>query len=131
MSDIHDVLDDRAQGLDPLQFKELRAVNVQRCEEAFRPLNAWSPAEWSNAMAGECGEACNITKKMLRGDYPDRFAQADALRALGKELADVVTYADLLAASLGIDLGLYIRLKFNEVSRRRKATVFLPVAPDS
>jgi hypothetical protein len=36
----------------------------------------------------------------------------------GNAMADVVTYADLLAARFGIDLGLAVAAKFNEVSER-------------
>lgn len=115
---------------DPLTFAELRAVSVRRSEEAFgHKLTAWSVAEWANAMAGEVGEACNIAKKMIRGDYPDMYALADAERELGKELADVVMYADLLAARLGVDLGKVVREKFNEVSRRRRSPIRLDL-PD-
>jgi hypothetical protein len=40
-----------------------------------------------------------------------------------KELADVVTYLDILAMQLGIDLGQAVVDKFNEVSRRVGSTV--------
>jgi NTP pyrophosphatase (non-canonical NTP hydrolase) len=62
-------------------------------------------------MAGECGEACNLIKKLRRG-------QDITVESIGKELADVVTYVDLLAARLGIDLEVAIINKFNEVSDR-------------
>ena len=53
----------------PLTFERLRRKNVKRNRQSFKGnLEDWSLAEWSNAMAGECGEACNLTKKMLRGD---------------------------------------------------------------
>lgn len=106
--------------LDALDFNTLRAANVARCEAVFHPLHAWSPTDWSNAMAGEAGEACNVTKKMLRGDP---LGKLDI--ALAKELADVVIYADLLAARMNINLGEAVRLKFNEVSDRRKCDIKL------
>jgi len=105
-----------------LNFDEFRKANVLRCEDAFFELDHWSPQEWSNALAGEVGEACNITKKMLRGDHTSDGSWHEAL---AKELADVVTYADLLAARCGIDLGEAVRDKFNEVSRRRNSSIFL------
>lgn len=108
-----------------LAFDTLRNANVQRCEAVFHKLHRWNPAEWSNAMAGEAGEACNLTKKIIRGDFPDDYAMADAVRDLAKEIADVVIYADLLAARMNIDLGEAVRDKFNEVSQRRKASVSL------
>ena len=107
---------------DPLTFQRLRETNVRRCREAFkRCLSDWSLAEWSNAMAGECGEACNLTKKMLRGD---KGGKRD-IKELGKEIADVVVYADLLAAAAGIDLEKAIIEKFNEVSDRKKSKIKL------
>jgi hypothetical protein len=67
--------------------------------------------DWACALAGETGEACNLIKKLRRGDAIDT-------EDIGKELADVVIYADLLAARLGIDLGEAVVQKFNEVSDR-------------
>lgn len=107
---------------DPLTFRRLRETNVLRCKEAFkRCLTDWSLAEWSNAMAGECGEACNLTKKMLRGD---KGGEKD-IEELGKEIADVVVYADLLAAAAGVDLEKAVIEKFNEVSDRKKSKIKL------
>jgi hypothetical protein len=49
-----------------LSFDRLMAVNRLRCEAHFHSLDQWKPWEWTNAMAGECGEACNVSKKMNR-----------------------------------------------------------------
>lgn len=84
------------QRIAELRFDELREANVARCEEVFHPLSSWSPTDWSNAMAGEAGEACNITKKHKRGDGGPGWREA-----LAAELADVVIYADLVAARCG------------------------------
>lgn len=94
-----------------LSFARLRAVNVRRCEAVFHDIDAWSPTDWACAMAGEAGEACNLIKKLRRGESIDHVA-------IGYELADVVIYADLLAARLGLDLGEMVRQKFNIVSGR-------------
>lgn len=96
-----------------LSFKELRAINVQRCNGSFFSLDSKDGPWWGNAMAGECGEACNVVKKIDRDGLTD-----ERLAALAKELADLVTYADLLAARFGIDLGQAVAVKFNEVSQR-------------
>lgn len=106
-----------------LTFDELRKQNVARCEEAFHSLMAWSGTDWGCALAGEVGEACNIAKKIRRGDFSD-YMPADGitnegLDALADELADVICYADLMAARFGINLGEAVARKFNEVSRRR------------
>lgn len=105
-----------------LNFDALRLKSVIRCEDAFRHhLNNWSVAEWGTATAGECGEACNIAKKMLRfrdhveGNSPDDTL-ANLRDKLAEELADVVIYTDLWAASQGIDLAKAVIDKFNKTS---------------
>ena len=101
-----------------LSFETLHEVNKSRCIEVFHPLEEWNPAEWSNAMAGEAGETCNKTKKLLRGeDIP--------LEDIGKEIADTIIYADLLATRLGINLEQAIINKFNKVSEERGSTFYL------
>jgi len=125
-----------------LSFERLREVNVRRCVNGFKhTLESWSVAEWTNAMAGEVGEAAeallnvvaaagqaaNVAKKMIR--HRDAVAgnkgddkNLDALRQkLGRELADVVIYADLVAASQGLDLGELVRDTFNAKSEELEA----------
>lgn len=49
-------------------LNELKKVNQKRCEEGFgMKLSDWSLSQWSNAVAGETGELCNIIKKVERG----------------------------------------------------------------
>jgi NTP pyrophosphatase (non-canonical NTP hydrolase) len=96
-----------------LSFKDLRKISEQRCNESFFPLVSKDGPWWGNAMAGECGEACNVVKKIDRDGWSEELQSK-----LAKELADVVTYADLLAARFGIDLGKAVAMKFNEVSER-------------
>jgi len=81
-----------------------------------RCITEWSIADWSNALAGEVGELCNVVKKIRRGDEID-------VKDAGKELADIVIYADLLASRLGLDLGDCVRDKFNEVSDRVHSSI--------
>jgi NTP pyrophosphatase (non-canonical NTP hydrolase) len=100
-----------------LDFADLRRANVTRNNAVFEG-ETWSATDWATAMAGECGEACNFIKKRRRGDKV-------SLKAIGKELADMITYADLLAHHLGIDLGEAVRSKFNEVSARKGAPIYL------
>lgn len=113
-----------------MNLNELRTANVKRCEKVFHPLTEWNPAEWACAMAGEAGEACNVAKKITRlesgtNTAKDPQTMDECRQLMGKELADTVIYADLLAASLGINLGDAIRDKFNEVSERMKSDVKL------
>lgn len=99
-----------------LTFAELRRANVARCEgPAFaHSVFDWSPNDWATAVAGEVGEACNMLKKMRRGE-------GMPLHAVAYELADAVIYIDLLAARLGISLGEAVAEKFNLVSEKRGA----------
>lgn len=104
-----------------LTFSQLRQANMARIPffDHLPDLSDWSVAEWTNALAGEAGEAANFAKKLKRRDGgPENEAKLKA--ALAKELADVVVYADLCAARLGIDLAEAVRAKFNEVTDRIK-----------
>lgn len=105
-----------------LRFSELRRASYKRAIEAFghaEGLADWSPAEWTNAVAGEVGELCNLTKKLGRGDANVK------LEDIGKEIADVVIYADLVATRMGLKLEDLVRQKFNEVSDRRGSDIKL------
>jgi len=95
-----------------LTFADFSEINVRRCTEAFgSAMDEWSETDWATAVAGEVGEACNLIKKRRRG-------QEVEISEVGKELADAVTYIDLLATRLGLDLGTIVAEKFNEVSDR-------------
>ncbi|HTV47388.1 MAG TPA: MazG-like family protein [Phycisphaerae bacterium] len=107
-----------------LTFDALRTANVQRLplfkNSRNQPAHTvadgsdWPLDAWSNALAGEVGEAANIIKKMRRGD----LHHVDDRQLLADELADVAIYLDLLAYRAGIDLGAAVRDKFNRKSRQ-------------
>jgi len=101
-----------------LSFRRLSRANRQRCEESYFPLEDWTPTDWATALAGETGEACNLIAKMRRGDKID-------VNDIGRELADIVIYADLLASRLGLDLEKCLVQKFNETSARQGSEVLL------
>ena len=102
-----------------LTFEKLREANFNRKQEAIFPSHDWTLAQWACAMAGEAGEACNVVKKIFRGD-------TDITKEmLAKELADVIIYADLLAQKAGINLGEAVIDKFNEVSNKKGAVTKL------
>src|SRR5688572_30842112 len=93
-----------------LTFARLRKKNVERCNKDFpQCLKEWSPSDWMCALTGEVGESANLIKKQRRGDKIDK-------KEIAYELADAMTYLDLLAARLGIDLGAAVVEKFNIVS---------------
>ena len=99
---------------DLLTFDKLREVNHARCVQDIRPIESWTPLEWGGALAGETGELCNLLKKLRRGE---KIKKSD----MAHELADIITYADLVAIALDIDLGEAVREKFNIVSKRWKS----------
>jgi NTP pyrophosphatase (non-canonical NTP hydrolase) len=117
-------------GENEMKLSVLRMANVKRCEEVFHPLHSWTPTDWACAMAGEAGEACNAVKKLRRladgtNTAKDPQTEAEALKAIGSELADTIIYIDLLAARLGLDLSYEVECKFNEVSQRMNSSVRL------
>lgn len=114
----------------PLSFAGFRRINVLRCEESYFPLSYWTASDWGNALAGETGEACNIAKKLRRAELNPKLEAGVTIEDLAKELADVVAYADLMAASFGIDLGLAVAKKFNEVSGRVDSPRLIPLDAD-
>jgi NTP pyrophosphatase (non-canonical NTP hydrolase) len=98
----------------PFTFERFSKTNRARCNKDIRPLKEWSSLEWSACIAGEVGELCNFLKKIKRGDKIPK-------KELAHELADIVAYVDLTAASLDIDLGEAVKEKFNIVSKRHKS----------
>jgi NTP pyrophosphatase (non-canonical NTP hydrolase) len=114
-----------------LTFAALRGANKARLPQFknrkgepahSQPDGAdWALSTWCNAVLGELGEAANLIKKIERGD----ITLDEAREALGKELADTVTYLDILAFRAGVDLGQATMDKFNEVSVRVSSTVRL------
>lgn len=116
---------ERMDGPAALTFARLRVVNVERCARwhpGFPDDGKWTGADWSNAAAGEMGEACNVVKKLRRQETGGRGAvdpeYAVLLDKLADEIADTVTYLDLLAAFYGIDMAAAVIEKFNRVSVR-------------
>lgn len=100
--------------------------NRLRCESSrgfSHALNSWSTSDWYTALIGELGEAGNIVKKLNRvrdgisGNKQGERTESELLEKLAAELADGFIYLDLLAQSLGIDLGAAVLNKFDTKSR--------------
>ena len=53
----------------------------------------WTIEEWIEAVVGEVGEYANFSKKIRRNDLTLDEARED----IGKELADIAIYMDILA----------------------------------
>ncbi len=103
-----------------LTFDAFRRANVTRCVK-WHPegIDSWSPSDWLTAVTGELGELASLLKMRNRerdGLAGNKFSPTD--RQIADEIADVLTYLDLLAEVLGVDLGLAAARKFNEVSER-------------
>lgn len=119
--DMHGIalVPDGGEEVSGLNLALLRAVNVQRSKRWHEGGEPWGVADWSNAMAGEAGEACNAVKKLRRIETgllkrgKGSLTREEAISMIAEELADVVLYADLLADHLGIDLSRAITEKFN------------------
>lgn len=103
-----------------LTFDAFRAANVARCIK-WHPqgIDSWSPSDWLTAVTGELGELASLLKMRNRerdGLPGNKFSPTH--KQIADELADVLTYLDLLAAVLSVDLGHAAVEKFNEVSER-------------
>lgn len=116
-------MDSSSSTTSDLTFQQLREVNASRVAKWHPPESVpWTGADWSNASAGEMGEACNVVKKLRRietgvpgSQDPD---QEVLISYLADEIADTIIYLDLLAAHYGIDLATAVRTKYNRVSVR-------------
>lgn len=89
-------------------------INRKRCLEDFRKPTTRPIPFFALAISGEAGELANIIKKVERGDY----SYDDVRPEIGKEIADIFTYLDLLCEEMGLDFSEVIQKKFDEVSER-------------
>lgn len=103
-----------------ISFAGLRAANVPRVRCFGHELNEWTESQWSNAIAGEVGELCNMTKKRSRAPGANERVgkTTPTVEDIANECADIVIYTDLMAASVGVDLGAAVLAKFNAVSAK-------------
>lgn len=94
---------DRTMTTSSLTFSDFRKANVSRCL-GWHPqgIKSWSSSDWLTAVAGELGELASLIKMRNRerdGLPGNKFSPTD--KRVADEIADVVTYLDLLAESLG------------------------------
>ncbi len=108
-----------------MDIKELQEKNELRGKRWHQgDLAQWTTLEWTAAMAGEAGEACNAAKKMRRLDLelPNKEAglqkhnYSELERNVVKECADTIIYALLVMSSLGYDAETMIKHVFNTKS---------------
>ena len=118
-----------------ITFKQFSDANKLRSLTAFghdvtdqAAPGAWTNDQWMTAITGELGEAASALKAINRRQLAKDMHVTP--RDVAVELADMVTYADLLCTQLGFDLGQIVAEKFNEVSVRVSSDVRLPEASD-
>src|SRR5216117_1432790 len=104
-----------------LTFQRFKVINESRCRQVFPETVDWALNDWMTAAAGEIGEACNVAKKIKRGDYERSDDPEKGIVDLAAELADAITYIFLIASFTGIDLEAALIDKFNQVSSKRKS----------
>jgi NTP pyrophosphatase (non-canonical NTP hydrolase) len=108
-----------------MTFEEFTAANRKRCQESFgRPIDETSVTPMVLGLAEEAGEVSGAVRSMLGITKRKSKTAADVL----DEIADVVQYADLLAACLGSSLESALVSKFNRVSERIGSPVRLESA---
>lgn len=113
-----------------VSFAMLREANLAR-REVWHSGNVerWMLVDWTNELAGETGEACDVVKKIRRLETGvtkrGPRTKGELYEALWKEIADVVIVADLVGAEAGFSLGTAVRAKFNEVTRKHDLGVYL------
>lgn len=112
-----------------LTFDELQRACVER-DKTYRNARGelndcadWTESDWLSAMIGELGEACNILKKVRRGDWTLDYARP----FIAEEMGDAQTYFAKWCSKLGIDLGHATFEKFNRVSRKVGSPTMLPL----
>lgn len=120
-----------------LDLNLLTVASVMRSEDPKgfnHKLSDWSVLEWGGATGGECGEAQNVAKKILRirkklrGNVKKGDSNMRKLKhKLAIEIADSVQYHVLWAASEGIDLSAAIVESFNAKSDEIGYPYKLPV----
>lgn len=117
-----------------LSFNTLRSANIARLPQFKNKLGGpahsmldgsdWSPNDWMVAVMGEVGELAGDLKSLRRGDFGD-LTEEQIKEKVSREMADIVTYLDLLAMQFGINLGDAVIEKFNIVSERVGSNVIL------
>ena len=110
-----------------ITFIEVSAINKQRAQRWHRGFpdgeDAWTGADWSNAMCGEAGETANIVKKIRRIDTGIQqsagYERSELItNKLAKEIGDTFMYLDLLAQYYGLSMDACVAYAFNQISER-------------
>ena len=106
-----------------MNFDSFSYINRVRCEspKGFNHrLDSWSTSDWFTAILGELGEAANVAKKLNRvrdGIRGNKETEQQLKAKLRQELGDTFVYLDLLAQSLGFQIGDAAMEVFNSKSK--------------
>lgn len=103
---------------------KLREANLSRQDKWENAGDKLDLSYLGNALAGECGEACNIIKKLERERLGLRGSRA-YVQDLAEELADIIIYLDLIAAKININLSEAVVQKFNKTSDKYSLGVYI------
>ena len=104
-------MDKRQRKPRSLTFQALREANFKRCNDSWHRVEEWSPAEWLMCVTGELGELAGLLKHYRRGE-------SLPAGSVEEEIADIMIYLDLLAASLGVYVDTAVIRKFNSTSEQ-------------
>lgn len=116
-------------------ISELQQINGTRSTRWHNGNRSqWSLLEWTAAMAGETGEACNVAKKIRRLAFalPNKQAglsehDEKALRVkLAQEVADSILYGLIILSELEFDAYKVLRQVFNQKSSEYGFPELLP-----
>lgn len=124
---------DAATTSPPLTFALLRRQNITRCDAWPQPLHRSTPSDLACAVATEVGQLCEQIGRLrqhLQVTCPSKFRSALAAEItarIGQELADLVLFADLLAARLDLPMDEILAARFNSVSEQLGSPVKLPL----
>jgi NTP pyrophosphatase (non-canonical NTP hydrolase) len=120
-----------------VDLKYFSRKNLERCispDNGFNhPIESWGPEQWTNAVAGEVGEACNVAKKLLRlkqgirgnTELETTGGEEWLKRKLASELADVICYCDLTMQAIGFDTSTVLFETFNNKSKQLGSSIVL------
>lgn len=108
-----------------MNISDFQRINAQRARRWHQGnLGQWSLLEWTGAMAGEAGEACNAAKKLRRLDLalPNREAgltvddSPELRHKLAREVADTIIYGLIILSTLDVDAADALAGVFNQKS---------------
>lgn len=122
MNDEIKVTDSRAEIPQHASIPHVSIINFARALR-WHPngLQSWSMSDWAVALAGECGELCNVVKKLNRvrdGITGNNASAFELHEQLHDEIADVYIYLDLFAHVAGVNLEDIVKRKFNATSEK-------------